>query len=523
MRLLTLTLGLALAGPALAQPATALGDPDLVGRYQATITPAELAGHLYVYADDYLRGRETGAPGQRFAALYLAGQYATMGLEAKGTGADDGNYGLGAYLQPFALERSALERLTATVSRDGEPLMRSTLAPDALDGVMLVPAYGQVTDAAPGPVVYVGDGSGLDALDLDGAYAVLTSGADQGATRAALAAVGAAGARAAILATQPTPDGLRGQAEGAFAAGRLALPSDGAETEAGGGLPPILFTSRQTLAEMMDAAGLEADGGAYPLGDTGLTLAVEAEYATETVMTENVAAFVGGSDLRDEVVVVSAHLDHVGDDGDGEDAIYNGADDDGSGTVTLLEMAEAFQLAKEAGHGPRRSILFLHVTGEEKGLLGSEYYADREPLHPIEDTVTNLNIDMIGRVDPERGFDTTDYVYIIGGDLISQDLSDWNAAVNDATGTGLFLSDRFNSPDDPNQFFRRSDHWNFGKYDVPFIFYFTGTHEDYHGVDDEPEKIDYDRMARIARLIFGTAWEVANRDERPAVSGVGFN
>ena len=273
----------------------------------------------------------------------------------------------------------------------------------------------------------------------------------------------------------------------------------------------------------MDAAGVAAGDDGYPLGDTGLTLALDAEYATETVMSENVAALVEGSDLRDEVVVVSAHLDHVGDDGEGEDAIYNGADDDGSGTVSILEIAEAFQLAKEAGHGPRRSILFLHVSGEEKGLLGSEYYADREPLLPIENTVTNLNIDMIGRYDPERGFDTTDYVYIIGGDLISQDLSDWNAAVNEATGTDLFLSDRFNSPDDPNQFFRRSDHWNFGKYDVPFIFYFTGTHEDYHGVGDEPEKIDYDRLAEISRLIFGTAWEVANRDERPAVSGIGFN
>ena len=189
----------------------------------------------------------------------------------------------------------------------------------------------------------------------------------------------------------------------------------------------------------------------------------------------------------------------------------------------MLEIAEAFQQAKRDGHGPRRSVLFLHVTGEEMGLLGSEYYADREPLVPIANTVANLNIDMIGRYDPERGFDTTDYVYIIGGDLISQDLSDWNAAVNDATGTDLFLSDRFNSPDDPNQFFRRSDHWNFGKYDVPFIFYFTGTHEDYHGVGDSADKIDYDRMARIGRLIFGTAWELANRDERPQVSGVGFN
>ncbi|PAP76139.1 M28 family peptidase [Rubrivirga marina] len=517
-------LAVLMCGSAVAQTAPAIDAPDLVGRYQATITPTELAGHLYVYADDYLAGRETGQPGQRFAARYLAGEYATMGIAPKGTGEPSGPYALDAYLQPFALEQSSLQRLTATVMRGGETVLTSVLAPDALDDLLLVPAYGQVEDAVPGPVVYAGDGTALDGLGLDGAYAVLTPGANQGATRAALGALSAAGVKAVLLASAPTADALQRPAAGAFEAGGLALPAvEGAEET--GGLPTILLTSRATLDVLMAAAGVEAEGDAYPTGDTGLTLAVDAEYETVTVMSENVVAYVEGSDpdLKDEFVVVSAHLDHVGDDGEGEDTIYNGADDDGSGTVTVLEIAEAFQKAKEDGVGPRRSILFLHVSGEEKGLLGSEYYADREPLVPIENTVTNLNIDMIGRYDPERGFDTTDYVYIIGGDLISQDLSDWNAAVNDATGTGLFLSDRFNSPDDPNQFFRRSDHWNFGKYDVPFIFYFTGTHEDYHGVGDEPEKIDYDRMAQIGRLIFGTAWEVANRDERPAVSGVGFN
>ncbi len=512
-----------LAAPAFAQTPTALDDVELVQRYQATITPAELAGHLYVYANDYMAGRETGEPAQRFAARYLAGQYATMGIGPKGTGEANGNYGLDPYLQPFMLEQASLARLTVSVMRDGQTLATHVLAPDALDDIAFVPVYGRVEDATPGRLVYAGDGSGLDALDLDGAYVVLSPGADQGATRAAFSAVKAAGGRAVILASAPAASALARQASGAFSGGRLALPAvDGAEEEEGG-LPPILFTGQDVLAQMMEAAGIAASDGVYPAGDTGLTLALDAEYDVTQVETENVVAFIEGSDLKDEVVVISAHLDHVGTHGEGEDIIYNGADDDGTGTVSLLEIAEAFQTAKQEGHGPRRSILFLHVTGEEKGLLGSEYYADREPLIPMENTVADLNIDMIGRYDPERGFDTTDYVYIIGADLISQDIADWNAAVNDATGTDVFLSDRFNSPDDPNQFFRRSDHWNFGKYQVPFIFYFTGTHEDYHGVGDEPQKIDYDRMARIDRLIFGTAWELANRDERPAVSGTGFN
>jgi len=514
-----------LVAPAFAQTPTALDDVALVQRYQATITPAELAGHLYVYANDYMAGRETGKPGQRFAARYLAGQYATMGIGPKGTGEANGNYGLDPYLQPFMLEQATLTRLTVSVMRDGQTLSTHILAPDALDDIAVVPVYGRVEDATPGPLVYAGDGSGLDALDVEGAYVVLSPGADQGATRAAFAAVQAAGGRAVILASAPAASALARQASGAFAGGRLTLPAvEGAEEESGG-LPPIFFTGQDVLAQAMQAAGIAATDGVYPTGDTGLMLAVDAEYNVAQVETENVAAFIEGSDLKDEVVVISAHLDHIGsrEVEEGEDGISNGADDDGSGTVSLLEIAEAFQTAKQEGHGPRRSILFLHVTGEEKGLLGSEYYADHEPLIPMANTVADLNIDMIGRYDPERGFERTDYVYIIGADLISQDIADWNAAVNDATGTDILLSDRFNSPDDPNQFFRRSDHWNFGKYQVPFIFYFTGTHEDYHQVGDEPQKIDYDRMARIDQLIFGTAWELANRDERPAVSGVGFN
>jgi Zn-dependent M28 family amino/carboxypeptidase len=137
--------------------------------------------------------------------------------------------------------------------------------------------------------------------------------------------------------------------------------------------------------------------------------------------------------------------------------------------------------------------------------------------------VTNLNIDMVGRIDPTHTGPNSDYVYIIGSNLVSQELHDINIRVNQEIGTKLDLNERFNSKDDPNQFYRRSDHWNFGKHNIPFIFFFTGTHEDYHGVDDEPEKIGYERMARIAQVIFGTAWQVANQDTAPVVSGEGFN
>lgn len=511
-----------LAGPAFAQTPSATADPALAQRYQATITPSELAGHLYVYADDYMAGRETGEPGQRFAARYLAGEYQTMGVMPKGSASSDDPYHLDGYLQPFSLEQKALRGLTVTATRDGATVLHSAIGPNGTAALALAPAYGSLDDASPARLVFVGDATDLSGVDVTDAYALMipSEGGGRAALQAGASALGEAGARAVIVASAPTAAALEPMAARAFAGGRLALPA-AADAEEGGGLPAILFTG-------VDVAGtLLGDLDRSAPTDTGVMLTVEADYETRTVDTENVVAMVEGSDplLKDEFVVISAHLDHVGvrePNGD-VDVIYNGADDDGSGTVSILEIAEAFQQAKAEGHGPRRSILFLHVTGEEKGLLGSEYFADREPLVPLSNIAANLNIDMIGRYDPERGFDTTDYVYIIGADLISQDIADWNAAVNSATGTDLLLSDRFNSPDDPNQFFRRSDHWNFGKHQIPFIFYFTGTHEDYHGVGDSPDKIDYDRMARIARLVFGTAWEIANTDARPAVSGTGFN
>ena len=476
--------------------------------YAATITPQELAGLLYTYSDDFLRGRDTGEPGQRFAATFLAGQYAAMGVAPRGRGIADTTYALEPYLQPFQLERRATSGVRFSASVGGEQVLTVALPGDGV--VPMVPVFGTVPDVEDAPVVFVGDGSALDGVDLAGAFALAVP-ATQGEVQSLAGTLLDAGAASVLMPLAPTADPFQRFVGGATRE-RLGMMSDDDPRGA------LILMGQDTAEALLGGPLAEAT-----VGPTRATMSSSADATVDAVDTENVIAFVEGSDLADEVVVISAHLDHVGDDGEGEDAIYNGADDDGSGTVAMLEIAEAFQRAKDAGDGPRRSILFLHVTGEEKGLFGSAYYTDRDPVVPIENTVANLNIDMIGRYDPERGFETTDYVYIIGGDLISQDLHDWNAAANTAMGTDLLLSDRFNSPDDPNQFFRRSDHWNFGKYDVPFIFYFTGTHEDYHGVGDEARKIDYDRLARISRLIFGTAWDLATRDERPQVSGAGFN
>jgi len=225
---------------------------------------------------------------------------------------------------------------------------------------------------------------------------------------------------------------------------------------------------------------------------------------------ENVLGYIEGSDLKDELIIITAHYDHLGKH---DSLVFNGADDDGSGTVATLEIAEAFMLAKKAGHGPRRSILIMPVSGEEKGLLGSRYYTDH-PVYPLENTVANLNIDMIGRLDDWH--DTANYVYLIGADRLSQELHDISEQVNKEY-IGLNLDYTFNEEDDPNRYYYRSDHYNFAKNNIPVIFYFNGVHEDYHKASDTVEKIDFEKIQTITRLIFLTAWELANRDERIVV------
>jgi hypothetical protein len=227
--------------------------------------------------------------------------------------------------------------------------------------------------------------------------------------------------------------------------------------------------------------------------------------------SENIWAFIEGSEKPNEVLVISAHYDHVGIK-DGE--VYNGADDDGSGTVALLEIAQAFEKAKKDGHGPKRSILFLHVTGEEHGLHGSRYYSEN-PLFPLANTIADINIDMIGRRD-EAHAKTNNYVYVIGADRLSTDLNTICTVAN-VKYTKLDLDYKYNDPKDPNHFYERSDHYNFAKNGIPAVFLFNGVHADYHQKTDEPNKIEYDALAKRAQLAFVMAWELANRENRPAV------
>jgi len=246
-----------------------------------------------------------------------------------------------------------------------------------------------------------------------------------------------------------------------------------------------------------------------PISDSSYFQPIPTSYFNNNIQgSENVLAYIKGTEKPDEIIVISAHLDHEGVK-DGK--IYYGADDDGSGTVAIMEIAQAFKMASEDGFTPKRSILFLHVTAEEIGLHGSRYYTEN-PIFPLENTVCNLNIDMIGRIDKAHEEDSN-YVYLIGSDRLSKELHFVSEEVNSAF-TNINLDYKYNSENDRNRFYYRSDHYNFAKNNIPVIFYFNGVHEDYHEPSDTADKIEYELLQKRAQLIFATAWHIASMDHR---------
>ncbi len=273
------------------------------------------------------------------------------------------------------------------------------------------------------------------------------------------------------------------------------------------GLTPIVKAADGSLSyfQTYDLQRMKTFGGRYKY----MPMEAKTTGVVDNIDTENVLGFIEGTDKKEEVIVISAHLDHIGVSKNGQ--INNGADDDGSGTVALIELAQAFSKAKKGGFGPRRSILFLNVTGEEKGLLGSKYFLEN-PVFPLSRIVCDLNIDMIGRTDIEHE-GKPDYIYLIGSDKLSSSLHAISEKAN-ADHTMLNLDYTYNSANDPNRFYYRSDHYNFAEKKIPVIFYFRGVHADYHQPGDDVEKIQFDQTEKVTRLVFYTAWELANREER---------
>ena len=490
-----------------AESATEL-KPDMGPKpYAETITEGELKEHLYTYASDEFEGRETGQPGQKKAVEYLANEYKKLGIPAAQANGD--------YFQHVPLELSKLPTGSVTINgktyENGADLLTFSAAEGSFDEIIYA-GYGIEDDNysdfkdidVDGKIILVKAGEPMNA---DGTY-LISGNSEKSIWSNMSESIG----KRFDLAKTKGAKGILYYDTSNFErykkrfdymkqndSGRMGIKEDKKDTF-------FTFFIDESLATAIYSK-IETEN--TPKSVTAkINLAIQS--SNEDVSSENVAAVLKGSEKPDEYLIISSHLDHIGISKDGQ--INNGADDDGSGTVSLLEIAEAFKKAADDGHGPKRSILFLHVTGEEKGLLGSQYYTDYDPIFPLAQTVADLNIDMVGRIDPKREGDRN-YVYLIGSDKLSTDLHNISEAANKEY-MNMELDYTYNDENDPNRFYYRSDHYNFVKNNIPIIFYFNGTHDDYHRPSDTPDKINYDLLENRARLVFYTGWEVANRNDR---------
>jgi len=464
-------------------------------KYAETITAADLEEHLSIIASDEMEGRDTGSEGQKKAAEYIIDHYKSLGL----VGAMNGSFE-----QPFELVSVSYDEVNLKIGK--ADLVRNEDFIFQGDGDM---AKKMKTD-----LVFLGLASdeNLEKVDvkekLVGLWAV--GERTQGLVDKVMDA-GAAGIVIVTMEGQANFDRLAGRYKRLSSRGRLGFEQETQQR-------PIFIVSSDKMAEIFgeDIATLKEAAKNNPESIDSQKAQFQVSKKKDVVETSNIVAFLEGTDKKEEVLVISSHYDHVGVSSEGE--IYNGADDDGSGTVSVMEIAEAFALAAKDGIKPRRSILFINVSGEEKGLLGSQYYSEN-PIFPIANTVNNINIDMVGRIDYEyQEAENQDYVYVIGSEMLSTDLKKINE-YNNITYTDLILDYRYDAEDDPNRFYYRSDHYNFAKFNIPVIFFFNGVHDDYHQVTDTVEKIEFPLMTKRAQLIFHTSWDLANRENRTRVDG----
>ena len=471
--------------------------------FAKTIKADDLKKHLYIIAGKEMEGRGTPSSGLDRAAGYIENDFRSLGLLP-------GNNG--SYLQTFPLYKDSVTGAGVKVNGSSFELNK-----DFQPGVI----FNYTADMRFSEVIFAGygivDGDIDDYKDLDiaGKLVLILDGASAD--------------------YKPSVTGFRspsfwytkyGVAQRKGAAAIILIASNFPRKT-----PPAtnqynLYGYQKTLSPNLFT--VSAAIGESILGEEGKNIFdkmktssvakktykanVDLSYSKATTLAyaSNVMGMLEGTDLKDEYVFITSHYDHLGKR---DTVIYYGADDDGSGTVSVLEIAQAFAKAKAAGKGPRRSIVFMTVSGEEKGLWGSEYYTDH-PVLPLTKTTVDLNIDMIGRSDSSRKQgDSTNYVYVVGDDKVSSDLKSISESVNKKYSK-VELDYKFNDPKDPEHIYFRSDHYNFAKNGVPIIFYYDGMlGADYHKPTDTPEKINYSLMSKRAQLVFYTAWEMANRNE----------
>jgi Zn-dependent M28 family amino/carboxypeptidase len=460
---------------------------DFAKKYSTYINEADLKKNLTVLASDEYLGRETGKQGQKMTAEFLSAYFKKLGCAFAP--------GMNEYEQHFDVIEStpggtmSLNKLALNFKTDFiyyACKSKTTLENIPVYSVEQLPK----TEEKPCYVIYV-----MKSLEVRKEVSVLKKQLPKHVK--------------GIILVSDQYSTLYEYLEHYVTTKTMYLADEKKKEEF-----PILFVKDSSLLSLKNKATNYLLGkGKFketehpkPL----FTLNAQLNDHDEKLTSSNVLAYIEGSDpvLSKEVVIITAHYDHIGVD---HGVVYNGADDDGTGTVALLELAEAFMEAKKNGQGPKRSILIMPVSGEEKGLLGSDYYSSH-PVIPLENTVADLNIDMIGRNDIGHEKDTN-YIYIIGSNMLSNDLHDANERMN-AKYSQLKLDYKFNSLSDPNQFYYRSDHYNFAKHNIPVIFYFSGVHEDYHQPTDDVEKIIFSKVEKVARLVFFTAWEISDAAKR---------
>ena len=514
---------------------THAADPNSVGLDASkSITPERLRAQLTLIASDEFEGRETSYRGQKLAALYIASQFEKMGLRPAGDS--------GSYFQRFPVIHITVDTTSSiSISSPGGTKNLNGF------GKEYIPYSSGKDTTITGEVEFVGYGINSKIMhyteydstkDYKGKIVLVLRGMpeenDTSSVFFKYPAAGTAGAKrvyaqrsgaAAVMIVEDTKgrtmaDAYKERLDD-LTRGLITIPqrirSDEPMFSISRAVADVLLkTAGKSIEELQHEIDSTKNTRSFAVKDVKVTL--DLKIRRDEVKSENVIGVLPGSDsvLKGEYLFFTAHYDHVGKNVvTGE--IYNGADDDGSGTCSVLEIAYAFASMRER---PKRSLAFLTVAGEEKGLLGSLYYTEH-PTIPLEQTITDLNTDMIGRFDPDHDkIKDTNYVYIIGSDKLSSELDSVSRRANEES-VKLHLDYTYNDEADPHQYYRRSDHYNFARKNIPIIFYFDGEHEDYHKPSDKVEKINFDILTKRSRLVFYTGWKLANAPNRPATDKEG--
>ncbi|MBC7412978.1 MAG: M28 family peptidase [Bacteroidia bacterium] len=489
-------------------------------QFEHLINANQLKQYMQVLCSDSLEGRETGTRGMQRTCNYLAAHYNSLGIAP---------YNESSYFQNYVLsvKKNGAQSYVKTRSKNYNLYTDFYFFPgfDDLDITtknITFAGYG-INDVKANYNNY----ASIDVKDkivmiLDGEPLLkdsihLLTGTKEASTwtsnmRQKQAAARTAGVKLLLIVANDFANDIQSERLLHY----LQKPTTTLKTVAANGKVPTLIISRKLAQKLIGKKQFAevyncfsgnkkcSENTAVFKTNTNIHIARE----TNDLQGKNVLGYIRGSEFPDEVVVMSAHLDHLGIV-DGK--TYYGADDDASGTSAVMILAKAFKAATDAGYRPKRSVLFLNFSGEEKGLLGSSYYAEN-PVFKFKQTVVDLNIDMIGRRDKKYA-DDPNFVYVIGSEKLSTELKTISEKANVAH-TQLKLDYTYDDLNDPNQFYYRSDHYNFAKYDVPVIFYFNGVHEDYHKPTDTIDKIEFEKMQKITRLVYYTAWEVANAPQR---------